>query len=329
VARARFRAVAQTLMLPPFIPSCSPWAGINAFTIGARSVNPAATVHVAYTSTWYDPATEREAAERLISNHSIRLVAQHQDGIEPQLAASRHGLTSIGYNADMSLVVSKDTVLTSLRFEWAVVYSHFVEQLLCDGAQEDGAACLKHWISGEQYLPGYQQGAWSVIEPSWRTPPSARAAMFEAQARLLHKLPGSEAVFCGPLASLPNGDEDQLRTEECLSDKAILEMAQFVAGVTLEFILKPADTTVRTGTDLLGQEEMITIIVIVVVFVLVSLFALAYLIRSHKDQLKRFLISFFKHEALLLVKIGWEVWVRLHMYRRALCIWSCINRQLV
>ncbi|MFZ9355339.1 MAG: BMP family ABC transporter substrate-binding protein, partial [Ilumatobacteraceae bacterium] len=41
--------------------------GINAFTLGARSVNPAATVQVAWTSTWYDPAVEKEAAQSLLA----------------------------------------------------------------------------------------------------------------------------------------------------------------------------------------------------------------------------------------------------------------------
>ena len=39
--------------------------GINAFTLGVKSVNPDAEVHVRWTSTWYDPAIEKAAAEAL------------------------------------------------------------------------------------------------------------------------------------------------------------------------------------------------------------------------------------------------------------------------
>ena len=41
---------------------------INAFTIGAREVNPDATVDVRWLFEWYDPAAAREAAEALISD---------------------------------------------------------------------------------------------------------------------------------------------------------------------------------------------------------------------------------------------------------------------
>jgi hypothetical protein len=40
--------------------------GINAFTLGVRSVNPRAEVRVVWTNTWYDPVKEREAAVALL-----------------------------------------------------------------------------------------------------------------------------------------------------------------------------------------------------------------------------------------------------------------------
>jgi basic membrane protein A len=52
--------------------------GINAFTLGARSVNPDATVQVAWTSTWYDPAKEKEAAESLLAT-GADVLGMHQD----------------------------------------------------------------------------------------------------------------------------------------------------------------------------------------------------------------------------------------------------------
>ena len=40
--------------------------GINAFTLGAQSVNPDVQVKVLWTNTWYNPATEKQAAITLI-----------------------------------------------------------------------------------------------------------------------------------------------------------------------------------------------------------------------------------------------------------------------
>ena len=41
--------------------------GINAFTLGMRSVNPDAQVKVIWTNSWFDPGREREAADVLIT----------------------------------------------------------------------------------------------------------------------------------------------------------------------------------------------------------------------------------------------------------------------
>ena len=45
--------------------------GINAFTRGARSVNPKAEVRVIWTNSWYDPGKEREAAKTLLGRADV------------------------------------------------------------------------------------------------------------------------------------------------------------------------------------------------------------------------------------------------------------------
>ncbi|WP_233567883.1 BMP family ABC transporter substrate-binding protein [Cohnella faecalis] len=39
---------------------------INAYTLGAQSVNPDVKVSVVWSNTWYDPTTERQAAISLL-----------------------------------------------------------------------------------------------------------------------------------------------------------------------------------------------------------------------------------------------------------------------
>ncbi len=75
--------------------------GINAFALGAQAVNPKAEVRVVWTKTWYDPATEKEAAKSLL-DVGADVIAQHQDSPGPQEAAQEKGVYSIGYNSDMS-----------------------------------------------------------------------------------------------------------------------------------------------------------------------------------------------------------------------------------
>ena len=65
--------------------------GINAFTLGAQSVNPDVQVRVVWTNTWFDPVKEREAAVALL-DAGADVIAQHQDTTEPQKAAEERGL---------------------------------------------------------------------------------------------------------------------------------------------------------------------------------------------------------------------------------------------
>ncbi len=71
--------------------------GINAFTLGAQSVNPDVQVKVVYINSWYDPEKERAAGDELVAA-GCDIIAQHCDTTGPQLAAAAGGAYSIGYN---------------------------------------------------------------------------------------------------------------------------------------------------------------------------------------------------------------------------------------
>ena len=78
--------------------------GINAFTLGAQSVNPDVEVKVVYTNSWGDPAGEKAAAESLLAQ-DCDIITQHADSAGPQLAAESAGKLAIGYNLDNSEIV--------------------------------------------------------------------------------------------------------------------------------------------------------------------------------------------------------------------------------
>lgn len=62
---------------------------LNAFTLGAQSVNPAVKVDVVWTNTWYDPATERQAAISLLDKGADVLLAYQDSPATLQAAAER------------------------------------------------------------------------------------------------------------------------------------------------------------------------------------------------------------------------------------------------
>src|ERR1700712_4798898 len=65
---------------------------INAFTLGAQSVNPNVTTTVVFSGAWCDPAKLYEAANSLI-DRGIDVLTQHQDCPKPILeVADRRGI---------------------------------------------------------------------------------------------------------------------------------------------------------------------------------------------------------------------------------------------
>lgn len=75
---------------------------VNAFLLGARTVDPAVTVSVVFTGAWCDPDLQAAAARRLLAE-GVDVLGQHQDCTRSVLeAAERAGASSVGYHYDAS-----------------------------------------------------------------------------------------------------------------------------------------------------------------------------------------------------------------------------------
>ena len=105
--------------------------GINAFTLGAQAVNPDATVQVVWTSTWFDPEVEKQAAESLTAE-GVDVLAMHQDTPSTGEAAAEAGAKWLGYNDDMSSF-QPEAWLTGPVWDWGPHYIETTRRLLEDG----------------------------------------------------------------------------------------------------------------------------------------------------------------------------------------------------
>lgn len=186
--------------------------GINAFTLGVRSVNPDATVEVVWTSTWYDPATEKQAAVALLDNN-CDVIAQHQDTTGPQQAAQDRGKWAIGYNCDTSDVATK-AYLTAPVWNWGPYYAEQVQKVL------DGT-----WKS-ENYWGGINDGIVALAPLTANAPEGAQAKVDAASAKIKS---GEFKVFQGPLKD-QNGDVKVPEGSE-MTDEEMLSVNWFVEGV--------------------------------------------------------------------------------------------------
>ena len=90
--------------------------GINAFTLGAQSVNPDAKVKVVWTKTWFDPAVERKSAESLVSS-GADVIFSHQDSPSAGEVAKANNLPWFGYDSDQSGAYSS-VWQTAATYNW-------------------------------------------------------------------------------------------------------------------------------------------------------------------------------------------------------------------
>ncbi len=93
---------------------------IDAFTMGARVMNPKATVKVVWTNTWFGPATERTAAEALVAA-GVDVLADGQDSPTTGQVAEAHGLKWTGYDSDQETFAPK-AWLTATTYNWGPYY---------------------------------------------------------------------------------------------------------------------------------------------------------------------------------------------------------------
>ena len=74
--------------------------GINAFMLGAQSVDPDFQLDIEWVFTWYDPAVEAQAAQRLVRK-GTDVLTQHTDSTAPMKLADDRGLIAFGQASDM------------------------------------------------------------------------------------------------------------------------------------------------------------------------------------------------------------------------------------
>ncbi len=95
-------------------------AGINAFMLGAQSVNPDFKVKIVWANTWFDPGKEADAAKVLFSQ-GADIMAQHTDSAAPLQIAQEQGKFGFGQASDQIKFAPK-AQLTAIVDNWAPYY---------------------------------------------------------------------------------------------------------------------------------------------------------------------------------------------------------------
>jgi basic membrane protein A and related proteins len=102
---------------------------INAFTLGAQSVNPDITTTTVLLSAWCDPAKQAATAQILL-DAGVDVLTQHQDCTGTiTRAAEAAGVYVSGYHADASSAAPNGWI-TGAIWNWGPVYSELVQEIL-------------------------------------------------------------------------------------------------------------------------------------------------------------------------------------------------------
>ena len=99
---------------------------INAFTLGAQSVDPAITTHVIFTGDWSQPVKEAEAANSLL-DQGCDVLTCHVDGPKVVVeTAEKRGKMSCGYHASQAKLAPKG-YLTGAEWDWSTPYGTLIK----------------------------------------------------------------------------------------------------------------------------------------------------------------------------------------------------------
>jgi basic membrane protein A len=179
--------------------------GINAFTLGVREINPDAKVQVVWTSTWFDPAVEGDAAQSLL-DAGADVIAQHQDSPAPGQAAEAAGAKWVGYNANM-IEFAPEGWLTAAIWNWGPYYLRTAQEV------QDGT-----WTNA----PYYGDLADGTVDIA----PFGPSVTQEMQDKILER---KQQIIDGEFQVLPDPIVNQDGVEQPLGD--IFSMDYFVEGV--------------------------------------------------------------------------------------------------
>lgn len=185
--------------------------GINAFMLGAQSINPDFKVKVVWVSSWFDPGKEADAAKVLIGQ-GADIITQHTDSTAPLQIAAEKGVMAFGQASDMIKFAPK-TQLTAIIDDWAPYYVARTKAAL------DGS-----WKSTDTW-DGLDKGM-VAMAPYTNLPADVVTMAKATEAKIAS---GELHPFKGPIDK--QDGSNAIKAGETLDDGTLLGMNWYVKGV--------------------------------------------------------------------------------------------------
>jgi simple sugar transport system substrate-binding protein len=188
---------------------------INAFTLGALSVNPKITTSVIFTGDWSLPVKEAEATNSLV-DQGADVVTCHVDSPKVVIeTAEKRGIYSTGYHANQAALAPKG-YLTGAEWNWAVVYKDYVEKI-------KSGQPWAHLVRG-----GFKEGFVKMSPYGAAVSADAKAKADAAKEALTA---GKLVIFKGPMKDNAGKEIIAAGTERGQTDIELEKMNYLVSGV--------------------------------------------------------------------------------------------------
>ncbi|MFM0720894.1 BMP family ABC transporter substrate-binding protein [Paraburkholderia strydomiana] len=186
---------------------------INAFTMGARSVNPNARVKVVWINSWFDPGREKQAAETLIGQGADVLI-QNTDSTATMQTAEQKKVHAFGWDSDMKKF-GPNAQLGACVSNWGVYYTHLVEQVISNT-----------WTNAPVWW-GLKENAIDLADINTSAvSPVAQKALSQKRDDIIS---GKFNPFAGPIVD--QSGAVKVAAGKSLSDAELLRLNWFVQGV--------------------------------------------------------------------------------------------------
>ncbi|MEL6062042.1 MULTISPECIES: BMP family ABC transporter substrate-binding protein [unclassified Methylobacterium] len=186
-------------------------SGINAFMLGAQSVNPNVKLKIVWVNTWFDPGKEAEAAKALLAQ-GADILAQHTDSAAPLQEAEKQGKLAFGQSSDQYRFAPK-AQLTAVVDDWSGYVIRETKAVL------DGS-----WQSHDTW-GGIKDGM-VVLAPFTNMPADVKA-MAEDTVKAIAA--GKVNPFAGPVTK--QDGSVAVKAGEIAPDPMILGMNWYVKGI--------------------------------------------------------------------------------------------------
>lgn len=186
---------------------------INAYELGARAINPNATLTVVFTGAWNDPVKERAAASALI-DQGADVIGQHVDTPTPQIVAQERGVYGTGHHRDLSEFAPKATVCSSV-WTWSKFLVPELEKIKAG----------KWSPSPYGAFPGIKEGGTDIACCGSAVSDENKKKILAARQAIID----GDPVFSGPLKD--RDGKERLAAGTAISDGDLWKMDWFVDGV--------------------------------------------------------------------------------------------------